>query len=230
MCNSVHLWKTFYCRFDFSRTGSGTGTTEVAPSACGGEIDLKVFWSLIMGDLKGDENKIVQENADLIHLVIMSIFEPGYIPHLETNLVHAESNGWNSLVAAIRKLLSGERDISKLSDLDDEDKIIITSILQGIETPETLPELTNTVNSDMAGPQIAHLIHSVSSGDENSNTELNEMISQMASCGGDLARISSIIGILVQGERDRDALCVILDGSGITLMDEILNELSRLEK
>ena len=172
---------------------------------------------------------IIQENADLIHLVIISAFDPQYLPQLESNLIQAENNGWTSLVAAIRKVIAGERNVEEFRYLDNEDRAIITSILKGIEDPTSLPELTKAVNPAMAGPVIARLIHAAGMGNKESKNELTAMASQMAECGGDLSRIASIIGILIEGERDKEALCSIMGGSGIALMDEILKELNRLE-
>lgn len=172
---------------------------------------------------------IIQEHADLIHLVIMSVFGPQYLPHLESNLIQAENNGWTSLAAAIRKIIAGERNIEEFQNLDTEDRSIITSILKGIEDPTSLPELTNAVNPAAAGPMIARLIHAAGMGNSDSKNELTAMASQMAGCGGDLSRIASIIEILVEGERDKEALCSIMGGSGMALMDEILKELNHLE-
>jgi hypothetical protein len=182
-----------------------------------------------MSNQVDDMRSIVQENADLIHLVIMSVFEPEYLPQLESILIQAENNGWTSLVAAIRKVIAGERNIEEFRYLDNEDLAVVTSILEGIVHPTSLPELTYVVNPAIAGPVIARLIHAAGMGSPDSNNELTTMASQMAECGGDLARIASIVPILVEGERDKEALYSIMGGSGIALMDEILKELDRLD-
>lgn len=182
-----------------------------------------------MNDLVDNTQNIIQENADLIHLVVLSLFDPQYLPQLEFNLSQAENNGWTSLVSAIRKVIAGERNVKVFEYLDNEDQVIITSILAGIVDPTSLPEITKAVDPTYAGPVLARLIHAAGKGDTKSNNELATMTSEAAKCGGDLSRIASVIEILIEGERDKDALCSIMGGSGIALMDEILKELNRLE-
>lgn len=183
-----------------------------------------------MSYLAKDMQNIAQENADLIHLVIMAVYDPQFMPQLESVLVQAEGNGWTSLVAAIRKVTTGERNIGEFHDLDDEDQTIIAAILNSINDPTKLPELTNVADPAMAGPMIARLVHAAGRGDAAARSELSAMTGKMAGCGGDLSCIAAIMDVLVEGERDPETLYAVMDGPGMTLIDEILKELNRLER
>lgn len=183
-----------------------------------------------MSNLAKDMQHIVQENADLIHLVIMAVYDPQFMPQLESVLVQAEGNGWTSLVAAIRKVAAGQRNIEEFRDLDDEDRAVIAAILTSINDPTLLPELTNAADPAMAGPMIARLVYAAGRGDGASRSELSTMVGKMAECGGDLSRIAAIMDVLVEGERDPETLYAVMDGPGMTLIDEILKELNRLER
>lgn len=186
--------------------------------------------SLVTGNLIMNMQNIVQENADLIHLVIMSFYDPQFTPQLESVLVQAEGNGWTSLVAAIRKVTAGERNIGQFRDLDDEDRTIIAAILNSIADPAQLPELTYATDPVVVGVKIAGLVHAAAKGDGASRAELQAMTAKMAECGGDLSRIAAVMEVLVEGERDPQALYAVMDGPGMVLVDEILKELNRLEK
>jgi hypothetical protein len=183
-----------------------------------------------MSYLAKDMQNAIQENADLIHLVIMAVYDPQLMPQLESVLVQAEGNGWTSLVAAIRKVTTGQRDIEEFRSLDEEDRTIIEAILKSIDDPILLPELTNAANPAMAGPMIARLVYAAGKGDGASRSELSAMVGKMAECGGDLSRIAAIMDVLVEGERDPETLYAVMDGPGMTLIDEILKELNRLER
>ena len=53
-----------------------------------------------------------------------------------------ERRGWTRLVAAIRRILAGERDPDALcAELDPEDSMIVEAILQGLTDPATIQDL-----------------------------------------------------------------------------------------
>ena len=53
-----------------------------------------------------------------------------------------KEHGWSNLVGAIRRTLSGERDVDALcQQLDSEDSLIIETILNALENPSVLEEL-----------------------------------------------------------------------------------------
>jgi len=48
-----------------------------------------------------------------------------------------EQHGWSNLVVSIRRILDGERDADGLlAALDEEDTLIVRTILTGIENPK----------------------------------------------------------------------------------------------
>jgi hypothetical protein len=66
-----------------------------------------------------------------------------------------EQDGWTNLVAAIRRILSGERDADLLcDDLDLEDSVIIEAILAGLADTATLGHLRadEPAEQPMPGP------------------------------------------------------------------------------
>jgi len=61
---------------------------------------------------------------------------------LEQALPQFEQHGWTKLVAAIRRILAGERKADALcADLDSQDSMIIETILQGLADPSSLADL-----------------------------------------------------------------------------------------
>jgi hypothetical protein len=75
--------------------------------------------------------------------------DPEIRPQLDPILQKMEGNGWGSLVAAIRRVIEGERDTTQalLAGLDEEDTLIVGSILAGIENPEAFRELLDRSSS-----------------------------------------------------------------------------------
>lgn len=182
-----------------------------------------------MNNLTDDTENILQENADLIHLVIMAVYDPKFVPPLEANLVQAEANGWGSLVAAIRKILDGKRDRTEFLDLDTEDQTIVAGILQGIEDASTLPDLANAVSADRLGPVIANLVYATRSGSTDAEQQLNTLATQLAGSGEELARVAMVTGLLLNGERNCQVLCNDMGHAGMSIIESILEELARLE-
>jgi hypothetical protein len=151
------------------------------------------------------------------------------VPDLEDILKQAEQNGWLQLVAAIRKILAGSRNESVLNGLDEEDQVIVRSILRGLQDPETLPDLGKGVDSAMAAPGIAAMVNGARSGNLETLQLLGAMARQMMQAGGDMARLAGILRPLVQGERDADKLTRGMGPEGEKLVILILEELGRLD-
>jgi hypothetical protein len=62
------------------------------------------------------------------------------------------SHGWNNLVASIRRILDGERSADALiGGLDEEDTLIISAVLTGIENPDALDDLLDSSPSAQPG-------------------------------------------------------------------------------
>jgi tetratricopeptide (TPR) repeat protein len=77
--------------------------------------------------------------APLIAAIVTVVGSPKQRPALEEVLEAMAKRGWGQLVAAIRHILDGERNVDVLSKpLDREDALIVQVTLQGIENPDTL--------------------------------------------------------------------------------------------
>ena len=177
-------------------------------------------------DLK---QQILQAHAGLIHQVVMHCNQPGTVPTLEQVLQQAEANDWKALVAAIRSIMDGRRDDSVLSGLDDEDRTIVSAILQGLQDPSTLPDLQAEFDSTMAAPGIAGLVHAARRGNLQALQIVGGMAKQMLSAGGDMSILSGRLRPLIEGERDPDKLTERMSDQGRKLMLDIIEELIKLE-
>ena len=148
---------------------------------------------------------------------------------MEQALVVSEQNGWDKLVAAIRKILNGSREQSILNGLDDEDTVIVTAILRGLQDPTTLPRPEEKPDATLAAPMLANLINDARRGDHNAVIMLGGMAEQMSMAGGDMASVGAILKDLIDGERDVDKLCDKVGPQGESLIVQILAELGKLE-
>jgi hypothetical protein len=175
------------------------------------------------------DEQILQSHAGLIHRVVMHCNNPGSVPDMEQVLQQAEQNDWKQLVAAIRDIMSGRREESILLGLDDEDRVIVGSILRGLQDPSTLPDLQADFDSSMAAPGIAGLVHASRTGNAQALQIIANMAKQMLAAGGDMGILAGRIRPLVEGERDADKLTEKMSEKGQKLMVDILDELLKLE-
>jgi hypothetical protein len=175
------------------------------------------------------EKEIIEENADLVHLAIMAIFDDQHLPMLKNNLVLAESNGWGDLVKAIRSILKGARNKDDFTGLDAEDSVIVFAILQGIKNPSTLPALSDALDPEIAAPVIAYELFEVSNGNEDAKEALKSISMQFRDASGDFEKISDSLDFLIAGERESTKLCEGLADSGKKLIKSILAELTIFE-
>jgi hypothetical protein len=182
-----------------------------------------------MTDLPDLNEQILISHSGLIHRVVMHCNNPGSVPDLEQVLQQAEANEWKQLVTAIRDIIAGKRDDSVLLGLDDEDRIIVESILKGLQDPATLPPLQTDFDSGMAAPGIAGLIHASRGGNVQALHIIGNIAQQMLSAGGDMGILAGRLRPLVEGERDVDKLTDKLSGKGQKLMMDIIEELLKLE-
>ncbi len=182
-----------------------------------------------MTQLPEKTEQILQAHAGLIHRVAIAVQNPQLVPDLDEILRQAQENGWTDLVAAVRRILKGERELAAFGNLDEEDLTIVQSILRGIQNPETLPALNTQIDPTLAAPGIASLVHAARTGNTEALQLIANMATQMLKAGGDMARMASIIRPLVTGERDADRLCNGMSDKGEKLVQQILQELSKLE-
>ena len=175
------------------------------------------------------QQQIIQTHAGLILGVVQCIQNPDLRPLMEQALVVSEQNGWDKLVAAIRQILNGSREESILNGLDDEDSVIVSAILRGLQDPNTLPKPEQTPDATLAAPMLANLINDARRGDHNAVIMLGGMAEQMSMAGGDMASVGAILKDLIDGERNVDKLCDKVGPQGESLIVEILAELGKLE-
>ncbi|HEX9942244.1 MAG TPA: tetratricopeptide repeat protein [Thermoanaerobaculia bacterium] len=80
--------------------------------------------------------------ASLIRATVIATQELGQREALEKNLPAPEQRGYTNLVAAIRRILAGERDADALCEsLNLDESMIVEAILGGIEDPSSLQDL-----------------------------------------------------------------------------------------
>ena len=182
-----------------------------------------------MAALPAKDQQIIEAHTGLIHRVVIGCQNQNMAPDLEDILKQAEQNGWLQLVAAIRQILAGSRNESVLSSLDEEDQVIVRSILRGLQAPETLPDLGKGVDGAMAAPGVAAMVNGARSGNLETLQLLGAMAQQMMRAGGDMARLAGILRPLVQGERDADKLTQGMGPEGEKLVLLILEELAKLD-
>jgi hypothetical protein len=175
------------------------------------------------------KEQILQSHTGLIHRVVMHCNSPGSVPDLEQILQQAEENDWTQLVAAIRDIISGKRDESVMHGLDEEDRVIVESILRGLQDPGTLPELQADFDSALAAPGIASMIHASRSGNAHALQIVANLARQMLQAGGDMSILAGRIRPLVEGERDTEKLSENMSAKGQKLMTDIIEELLKLE-
>lgn len=182
-----------------------------------------------MASLPEKDQQIIDAHMGLIHRVVMACNQPGAVPDLEEILKQAEANDWKQLVATIRQILGGNRSEALLKGLDDEDQVIISSILRGLQNPDTLPDLTKTIDGGMAAPGIAAMVRGARDGNIETLQLLGGMAQQMLQAGGDMARLSGILRPLIEGERDADKLTAGMGPEGEKLVLQIIGELAKTD-
>ena len=173
--------------------------------------------------------QILQTHASLILAVVQTIHNPELKPHLDQVLQQSAQNGWQDLVNVINKIVAGNRDQALINGLDEEDAIIVDSILRGLQDPETLPKTEQAGDASQAAPMFARLIDETRRGNHNSLTILGSMAEQMVQAGGDMASLSAVLKDMIDGERDLDKLCTRMGPQGESLITQILSELAKLD-
>ncbi len=176
------------------------------------------------------DQQIIEAHTGLIHRVVIGCQNRDMVPDLDEILKQAEQNGWLQLVAAIRKILAGSRDTAILKNLDEEDAVIVGSILRGLQNPETLPDLGKGIDGAMAAPGLAAMINGARTGNLETLQLLGNMAQQMMQAGGDMARLAGILRPLVQGNREPEELIEGMSEEGEKLVMNILAELEKLDQ
>jgi hypothetical protein len=82
----------------------------------------------------------MQQFMPFVAGVVMAVHQPEHRAELDGLLAQLEQGGGNALVAAIRRILDGERDEDRLVDGLSPEAGIIETILHALEDPESLAE------------------------------------------------------------------------------------------
>jgi hypothetical protein len=181
-----------------------------------------------MAALMTREEQIRDAHALLIHQVVKACQNAEERPILDQLLAQAKQNGWNDLVHTIKLILKGKRDVSIAKNLDEEDRIIISSILAGLHSPASLPDLNKDADPEMAAPGFAQMIHAARSGDVQALHALAMLAKQMTATEGDMMLLGGIMMKLTDGERDINKLIDHMTDKGQKLVQDILDELKKL--
>ncbi len=89
----------------------------------------------------GTRQSLRRHGALIIGTVVATV-DPRAPEALAPSLAALEQNGWADLVAAVRRILAGERDLDRLEEsLDVEDSMIVEAILAGIADSDSLADL-----------------------------------------------------------------------------------------
>lgn len=173
--------------------------------------------------------QVIQTHAELIVNVVEACHNRDRRERLNPVLEAGEAYGQLKLVAAIRQILDGAREVGLLQGLDGDDVVIVEAILRGLQDPQTLPDPNAKPDPTAAAPGLAHMIHAAAHGDAQALEMLGHMAEQMTPVGGDMARLGAIMRRMVNGERDSEKLCETMSASGESLVVSILEELAQLE-
>lgn len=175
------------------------------------------------------DQQIVQAHAAFICQVVEFAGNADARPQFDALMTSAEENGWKALAQAIRLIAAGQRDLSLIQGLDDEDQVIAEAIMRGMQDPSTLPDPNKKPDATLAAPGLAHMIMEAARGNVQALTIISQMAEQMSKAGGEMALVAGLIRPMINGERDPDKLCEKLDPRAQQLVLNILEELGKLE-
>ena len=172
--------------------------------------------------------QVRQMHAPFIHALVKACQNEQERLAFEPQIKVLQDQGWDQLAVVAQRILNGDRSETMLHGLDEEDTIIITSVLDGIRNPSTLPDLNARPKASDAAPGLASIIHAAASGDAGALNALSVMAQQMSQTGGAMAEIASVMRPLVNGERDLKVLSRKMRKESWDLLIGILNELGKL--
>ena len=181
-----------------------------------------------MTSIPDQEEQIRLSHAVLIHQVVHACQNDTAKQQLKPMLDMASQQNWHELVAAINKIVAGERSESLFVNLDDEDKIIVKSILLGLQNPATLPDVQQKADPTMAAPGLASMINAACHGDAGALQAASLMAEQMTKTQGDMRQLGGIMKRLIDGERDPNVLTKKMTANGKQLVMQLLDELGKL--
>lgn len=181
-----------------------------------------------MANIPSQEEQIRQSHAVLIHQVVHACQNDTAKQQLKPMLDMATQQNWHELVAAINKIVAGQRGEDLLNGLDDEDQVIVKSILLGLQNPANLPDVQQQADPTMAAPGLASMINAACRGDAQALQAASFMADQMTSTQGDMRQLGGIMKRLIDGERNPNVLTKKMTANGKQLVMQLLDELNKL--
>jgi hypothetical protein len=175
-------------------------------------------------------DQVRQMHAPFIHAMVKACQNEQERLAFAPQVKVLQDQGWEQLALVAQRLLNGERSETLLNGLDDEDAIIISSVLEGIQNPNTLPDLSAKPKAADAAPGLASIIHASGRGDAAALNALSVMAEQMSQTGGAMAEIAGAMRKLVNGERDLEVLSKKMRGESRDLLVAISNELGKISE
>ncbi|WP_420492990.1 hypothetical protein [Sedimenticola selenatireducens] len=160
-----------------------------------------------MKNLPPRHQQIITMHAAFICQVVQLSQNTAARNSLDATLRQAEEAGWQTLVQTVRQILNGQRDMSLIRGLDEEDQVIAEAIMRGLQDPSTLPDPNQKPEPALAAPGLASMIQAAASGNVEALTLTADMAEQMQRAGGPMARLAAVIRPLINGERNPDKLC-----------------------
>ena len=178
--------------------------------------------------LPSHHEQIITAHAQFICTVVKCAHNESLRKEYEDALAAAESNGWSPLANAIRLIVAGNRDLSIIKGLDEEDMVIAEAVMRGMQDPNTLPDPTAKPNPTLAAPGLAGMIKDASLHPE-ALILMGNMADQMQKAGGSMGQLAGVLRPLMDGERDADRLCAGKDEATQKLILDILEQLNQME-
>jgi len=172
---------------------------------------------------------LLKLHAALLHDVVDACHDSSKQVNLLNMLKEAESNGWQKLCDAIRAILSGQRDESVLTGLDEEDAILVQAILIGIDNPDSLPPIDPEQQRNEAAVGLASTIASACQGDQRAMELIAHMEQTFQENPTEMGAMGNVIRRMVNGERSIAILIEGLDRPSSQLVEHILTELKTIE-
>jgi len=182
-----------------------------------------------MANLPDQHQQIITAHAAFICKVVECSQNEEKRAEYEALLQAAEDNDWHGLVAAIRQIVAGQRDLNTVGGLDEEDRIIAEAIMRGLQNPATLPDPNAKPDPAMAAPGLAAMILAAGRGNVQALTLVSNMAEQMSRAGGPMAKLASVIRPLIDGEREAEKLCKGMNTQTAHVVLGILDELKKSE-
>ena len=182
-----------------------------------------------MPSLPERHQQIITAHAAFICKVVECSQNEEQRAEYEALLQVAEKNDWHALVAAIRQIIAGQRDMSAIRGLDEEDRVIAEAIMRGLQNPATLPDPNAKPDPALAAPGLASMILAAGRGNVQALTLISNMAEQMSRAGGPMAKLASVIRPMINGEREAEKLCQGMNSQTEQVVLGILEELKKAE-